>query len=181
MFVLLGMSATKLGGTLSDHRLTLNRISGVLIIALGTFFVLTPFVPALNKEWRPEALMRRAGNGGPIIAGLAFAIAWTPCAGATLSAILTAAANQDSVYHGGLLLLCYSLGLAIPFLLCAVAFDRATTAFRWMRDHYLVLTVVSGAILIVMGVLLLTNQYSWLNTRAQDALNTLHLDFFKSL
>ncbi|HEX4735141.1 MAG TPA: cytochrome c biogenesis protein CcdA, partial [Thermoleophilaceae bacterium] len=75
MFVLLGMSATKLGGTLSDHRLTLNRISGVLIIALGTFFVLTPFVPALNKEWRPEALMRRAGNGGPIIAGLAFAIA----------------------------------------------------------------------------------------------------------
>jgi cytochrome c-type biogenesis protein len=181
MFVLLGMSATKIGGTLSDHRLTLNRISGALIIALGVFFVLTPFIPALNKEWRPEALMRRAGSGGPVIAGLAFAIAWTPCAGATLSAILTAAANQDSVYHGGVLLLCYSLGLAIPFLLCALAFDRATTAFRWMRDHYLVLTAVSGIVLVAMGVLLLTNQYSWLNSRAQDGLNALHLDFFKSL
>jgi cytochrome c-type biogenesis protein len=181
MFVLLGMSATKLGGTLSDHRLTLNRISGALIIALGVFFVLTPFIPALNREWRPEALMRRAGSGGPVIAGLAFAIAWTPCAGATLSAILTAAANQDSVYHGGVLLLCYSLGLAIPFLLCALAFDRATTAFRWMRDHYLVLTAVSGIILIGMGLLLLTDQYSWLNARAQDGLDALHLDFFKSL
>jgi cytochrome c-type biogenesis protein len=181
MFVLLGMSATKLGGTLSDHRLTLNRISGGLIIALGVFFVLTPFIPALNREWRPEALMRRAGSGGPVIAGLAFAIAWTPCAGATLSAILTAAANQDSVYHGGVLLLCYSLGLAIPFLLCALAFDRATTAFRWMRDHYLVLTAISGLILIGMGLLLLTDQYSWLNARAQEGLDALHLDFFKSL
>jgi cytochrome c-type biogenesis protein len=181
MFVLLGMSATKLGGTLSDHRLTLNRISGALIIALGVFFVLTPFIPALNREWRPEALMRRAGSGGPVIAGLAFAIAWTPCAGATLSAILTAAANQDSVYHGGVLLLCYSLGLAIPFLLCALAFDRATTAFRWMRDHYLVLTAISGLILIGMGLLLLTDQYSWLNSRAQEGLDALHLDFFKSL
>jgi cytochrome c-type biogenesis protein len=181
MFVLLGMSATKIGGALSDHRLTLNRISGALIIALGIFFVLTPFVPALNKEWRPEALMQRAGSGGPVIAGLAFAIAWTPCAGATLSAILTAAANQDSVYHGGVLLLCYSLGLAIPFLLCAVAFDRATSAFKWMRDRYLVLTAISGLILVAMGVLLLTNEYNWLNARAQDALTALHLDFFKSL
>jgi len=152
MFVLLGMSATKLGGTLSDHRLTLNRISGVLIIALGAFFVLTPFIPALPRpKW---SLVLKLG----IAAGLSL-----------------------GVRVGGLLLLCYSLGLAIPFLLCAVAFDRATTAFRWMRDHYLVLTVVSGFILIVMGVLLLTNQYSWLNTRAQDALNALHLDFFKSL
>ena len=61
------------------------------------------------------------------------------------------------------------------------SFDRATTAFRWMRDHYLVLTGISGFILIVMGVLLLTNEYSWLNARAQDGLNALHLDFFKSL
>ncbi len=181
MFVLLGMSATKLGGVLSDHRLTLNRVSGGLIIALGVFFVLTPFIPALNKEWRPDALMRRAGSGGPVVAGLAFAIAWTPCAGATLSAILTAAANQDSVYHGGVLLLCYSLGLAIPFLLCAVAFDRATTAFRWMRDHYMILAVISGLILIAMGVLLVTDQFAWLNARAQHALDALHLDFFKSL
>jgi cytochrome c-type biogenesis protein len=79
------------------------------------------------------------------------------------------------------LLLCYSLGLAIPFLLCALAFDRATEAFRWMRDRYIALTVISGVILIVMGVLLLANEYSWLNARAQDGLNALHLDFFKSL
>jgi len=168
MFVLLGMSATKLGSTLSDHRLTLNRISGILIIALGAFFVLTPLIPALNREWRPEVLMKRAGTGGPIIAGLAFAIAWTPCAGATLSAILTAAANQDSVYHGGVLLLCYSLGLAIPFLLCALAMASMTRFFKMFRDHFRVITFVAGVILIVMGVMLYTNDLTRLNTWAND-------------
>ena len=168
MFVLLGMSATKLGSTLSDHRLTLNRISGVLIIALGAFFVLTPFIPALNKEWRPEALMRRAGTGGPIVAGLAFAVAWLPCTGPTLGVILTAASNQNTVGKGAGLLAVYSLGLAIPFLLCALAMASMTRFFKFFRNHFREITFVAGVILIAMGVMLYTNDLTRLNTWAND-------------
>ena len=77
VFVALGMTATGLGSTLADHRGTLDKIAGVVIIALGVFFLLTPFVPRLNREWRPDALISRAGSGGPLIAGAAFAFAWT--------------------------------------------------------------------------------------------------------
>ena len=115
-----------------------------MIIALGVFFLLTPFVPRLNRDWRPDALISRAGSGGPIIAGAAFAVAWTPCIGPTLGAILNVAATQDTVGKGGVLLAFYSLGLAVPFLLTAVAFTRMTTAFRWLRDHYLIITVDLG-------------------------------------
>ena len=133
-------------------------------------FVLTPFVPRLNREWRVDALMSRAGSGGPVIAGAAFAIAWTPCIGPTLSTILTAASLQDTVGKGAGLLAVYSAGLAFPFMLSAVAFTRATTAFRWLRDRYTIITAVSGVVLIVMGYLLLTDQLTDLNNeRARPA------------
>ena len=105
------------------------------------------------------ALNSLAGTGGPIIAGLAFAIAWTPCVGPTLASILAAASTADSVAKGGVLLAFYSLGLAVPFLLTAVAFDKMTGAWSWLRDHYLTVTFISGAILIVMGTMILMN--SW--------------------
>jgi cytochrome c-type biogenesis protein len=177
MFVALGMSATGLGKTLREHQDLLETLAGSIIVALGVFFVLTPFIPRLNKEWRPEALIRRAGAGGPIVAGLAFAVAWTPCIGPTLGAILTAASTSDTVGKGGVLLAFYSLGLAIPFLLTAVAFERATTAFRWLRDHYLIITFVSGAVLIAMGILILTGEMRVLNSEIQDWIDSLHLQF----
>ncbi len=126
MFVALGMTATGIGSTLRDHQDLLNKIAGSVIIAMGAFFMLTPFITRLNQEWRPEALIQRAGAGGPVVAGLAFAVAWTPCVGPTLASILAAASTSDTVGKGGVLLAFYSLGLAIPFLATAVAFDRAT-------------------------------------------------------
>jgi cytochrome c-type biogenesis protein len=181
MFVALGMSATGIGSTLHDHQTTLNRIAGWLIVVLGVFFVLTLFVPRLNREWRPEALITRAGAGGPVIAGLAFAVAWTPCVGPTLASILAAASTSDTVGKGGLLLACYSLGLAIPFLVTAIAFDRATTAFRWLRDRHVLVTAVSGGILILMGVLILSGELTVLNSKAQEWLSHLGLDFIYNL
>jgi cytochrome c-type biogenesis protein len=181
VFVALGMTATGLGSTLQDSRGTLDKAAGAIIIALGIFFLLTPFVPRLNREWRPEALISRAGSGGPLVAGAAFAVAWTPCVGPTLGSILTAASVQDTVGKGGLLLACYSAGLAVPFLLTAVAFSRATTAFRWLRDRYLIVTAVSGLVLVTMGVLLFTGELTQLNIQAQQALNDLHLNVFKDL
>jgi cytochrome c-type biogenesis protein len=181
MFVALGMTATGLGSTLRNSKETLDKVAGILIIAMGVFFLLTPFVPRLNREWRPDALIRRAGAGGPIIAGLAFAVAWTPCVGPTLASILAAASTSDTVAHGGILLAFYSLGLAVPFLATALAFDRATTAFRWIRDRYLVVTAVSGCVLIAMGVLILTGELTQLNVQAQRALSDLGLDFLYNI
>jgi cytochrome c-type biogenesis protein len=181
VFVVLGMTATSLGSVLRDSRGTLDKIAGAVIIALGVFFLLTPFVDRLNREWRPEALISRAGSGGPLLAGAAFAVAWTPCVGPTLGSILTAASVSDTVAKGGILLLFYSLGLAVPFLLTAVAFTRATTAFRWLRDRYLIITAVSGVVLITMGILLFTGELTQLNIEAQQALDSVGLNIFGEL
>src|SRR4051794_9275465 len=181
VFVALGMTATGLGSTLQDSRNTLDKVAGAVIVALGIFFLLTPFVPRLNQEWRPEALITRAGSGGPLVAGAAFAVAWTPCVGPTLGSILSAAATQDTVAKGGILLAFYSAGLAVPFLLTAVAFTRMTTAFRWLRDRYLIVTAVSGVILIAMGLLLFTGELQQINIKAQEGLDSLGINFFKSV
>jgi cytochrome c-type biogenesis protein len=181
VFVALGMTATGIGTTLQDHRGTLDKVAGAVIIALGVLFLAAPFVPRLNREWRPEALMSRAGSGGPLVAGAAFAFAWTPCVGPTLGSILTAASVQDTVTKGAILLLFYSAGLAVPFLLTAVAFTRMTAAFRWLRQHYMVITAVSGVVLVAMGVLLLSGELTRLNLEAQNALDSLHINVFKDL
>jgi cytochrome c-type biogenesis protein len=181
VFVALGMTATGLGSALQDGRGTLDKIAGAVIIALGVLFLVTPFVPRLNREWRPDALMSRAGSGGPLIAGAAFAFAWTPCVGPTLGTILTAASVQDTVTQGAILLLFYSAGLAVPFLITAVAFTRATAAFRWLRDRYLIITGLSGAVLIAMGILLITGDLTDLNLKAQQALDGLGINFFNEL
>ena len=136
IFILLGLTATALGSTLSDHRLLLDRVGAWLIVSLGILFVASAFVPRLGRQWHSERLLRAAGRGGPIVAGAAFAIAWTPCSGPTLTAILGQAAVSSSAAHGALLLAFYSAGLAIPFLITAVAFSRLTVVFAAIRRHY---------------------------------------------
>ncbi len=93
-----------------------------------------------------------------MVAGAAFAIAWTPCIGPTLAAILAAAALSDSAAHGAFLLAVYSAGLAIPFLLTALAFSRMTTAFAVVKRHYAAIMAIGGVILIAMGVLIWTGE-----------------------
>ena len=181
MFVALGMTATGIGSTLRHSKRTLDLIAGIVIVAMGVFFLLTPFVPRLNREWRPDALIRRAGAGGPIIAGLAFAIAWTPCVGPTLGAILGAAALSDSTAHGAYLLAWYSAGLAIPFLLTTIAFQRMTKLFAVVKRHYALIVAAGGAILIVMGLLILTGELTQLNIEAQKLLNNVGLDFLTGI
>lgn len=176
IFVLLGLSATAVGSTLRDHQQTLTDVAGVVMIAMGLLFASAPFVTRLNREWHVDALMRRAGSGGPFLAGAAFAVAWTPCVGPTLGAILSAAALSGSAAHGGFLLAVYAAGLGIPFLLTAIGFSRMTNAFDAIKRHYAVIVAVGGAILIAMGVLILTGTFTQLNIEAQRLTNSLGLN-----
>ena len=181
MFVALGMTATGLGQTLQEHRVLLRQISGIVLIAMGVLFIAMLYVPRLNQEWRPEKLMQRAHTGGPVVAGLAFAVAWLPCTGPTLGAILTAASGESTVGQGGVLLAFYSLGLAVPFILSALAFSSFSGLFKFFRNHYAVITVVSGVVLVVMGVLLYTNELTRLNSEALSLMDDLGINFFSQL
>jgi len=181
IFIVLGLSATGISQALRTNLQTLNKVAGVLIIAMGIFFVATLFVAKLNAEWRVDALMERAGKGGPIVAGGAFAIAWTPCVGPTLAAILGLASTSSSVWQGGVMLAVYSLGLAIPFLLTAIGFTRMTSAFAVVKRHYRELMALGGAVLIVMGVLVYTGELFRLNIEAQQWLDGIGLNFFNEV
>jgi cytochrome c-type biogenesis protein len=181
IFILLGLTATGLGSFLDENKALLTKISAALIIAMGVLFVASLFVTRLNKEWRVEALLERAGKGGPIVAGAAFAIAWTPCIGPTLGAILSAAALTGSAGRGAFLLAVYSAGLAIPFLLTALAFSQMTTAFAVVKRHYQAIVAVGGLILIAMGVLIWTGELFQLNIEAQNLLERAGLDFYNHL
>ena len=181
IFIALGVTATGVGELLRDNRELLNKIAGAVIVVMGILFVAAMFVGRLNREWHVDSLVARAGTGGPIVAGFAFAIAWTPCIGPTLAAILSAASLSGSAGHGAFLLGVYSAGLAIPFLVTAVAFSRMTTAFDAVRRHYGAIIGAGGAILIVMGVLVFTGELFQLNIEAQKLLDRVGLNFFQDV
>jgi cytochrome c-type biogenesis protein len=170
IFILLGMSATVIGSSLNTHKHLLDQVGGVLIVVMGLVFLATPFISMFNREWHSESLLRLAGRGGPLVAGAAFAIAWTPCTSITLGAILTQAAISSSAAHGALLLAFYSAGLAIPFLLIALAFERMTTALGVVKRHFPVIIGVGGAVMICLGLLILTGEFTTLNTQANELL-----------
>jgi len=170
IFILLGMSATVIGSTLVNHKRLLEQVGGALIVLMGIVFLATPFVRFFNREWHSESLLRLAGRGGPLIAGAAFAIAWTPCTSITLGAILTQAAISSSAAHGALLLAFYSAGLAIPFLLIALAFERMTTALAVVKRHFPMIIGVGGVVMILLGVLIITGEFTILNAKANTLL-----------
>jgi cytochrome c-type biogenesis protein len=176
VFILLGLTATALGQSLREHQDLLTDIGAVLLIVMGVLFVAATFIDRLNREWHVEALLARAGKGGPIVAGAAFSIAWTPCTGPALGGILTLAGIQGEAAHGAFLLAVYSLGLAVPFLLTALAFSRATTAFAVIKRHYRAIVAAGGAILVAMGVLILSGGFTELNIWAQRVTSELGLN-----
>ena len=181
IFIVYGLTATGLGSALHEHEELLTKLAGALIVAMGLLFVGSLFIDRLNREWHVDALLDRAGRGGPVVAGAAFAIAWTPCIGPTLGAILTAASLSGSAGRGAFLLAVYSAGLAIPFLLTAVAFSRMTTAFTVVKRHYRAIIATGGLILIAMGVLIWTGELTQLNVEAQRLMTEVGLDFWNEV
>jgi cytochrome c-type biogenesis protein len=154
---------------------TAQKVSGALIVFMGVLFVLSPFVPRLAREWHVDRLMQRAGRGGPILTGAAFALAWTPCTGPTLGAIVTAAGTSNSAFHGALLLAVYCAGLGVPFIITGLAFGTVTSALAVVKRHYPVVIGTGGLVLIGMGILIWTGEFTQLNVTVNNWLQSLGL------
>jgi cytochrome c-type biogenesis protein len=159
VFVVLGASASVLGQFLTQYRDLIEKIAGVVVILFGVFMLGVIKIPGLYGEARMDlAKSRRFGRGAALVMGMAFAAGWTPCVGPILGVILTLAASTGSVAHGALLLLAYSLGLGVPFLLVALLFGSAKPLLAWLNRHSIVINRVAGATLIVVGALIFTGR-----------------------
>jgi cytochrome c-type biogenesis protein len=159
VFVALGASASFLGSLLAPYKGLLARASAVLIILMGVLMLGVIRVPSLYGEKRFDmASTRSLGRAAPPVMGMAFAFGWTPCVGPILASILAIASTSSDVGRGTLLLLVYSAGLAVPFLLVGLLFAKARGTLRFLTRHSLTLNRVAGSLLIVMGVLMVTGQ-----------------------
>lgn len=158
VFVALGASASAIGQFLMDRLALLGKIAGVIIILFGLHMMGALRIKWLYSQARVETNRRPAGPLGAMLVGIAFAFGWTPCIGPILAAILAVAASKDTVGEGVQLLGVYSAGLGVPFLLTSLAVDRFFAAFAKIRRHYHLIEVVSGVLLVVIGVLMVTNR-----------------------
>jgi cytochrome c-type biogenesis protein len=162
IFVALGATASAVGSLLQQYQTWIARIGGVILILFG-LYLLGLIRPAfLMRERRLQLADKPLGYLGSAFVGIAFGAAWTPCIGPILGAILTLAAAQASVAQGTFLLFVYAMGLAIPFLLTALALERFLTWFKRFRHYIVWVERIAGIMLIILGILLLTDRFTLL-------------------
>ena len=162
IFLMLGATASSVGRLLQFHQVWLARFGGVLIIFSGLYLLGVFRLGALAQERRVHIQNKPLGYAGSVLVGVAFGAGWTPCIGPILGAILMYAGTQGSMAQGIVLLLFYSLGLAIPFLVAALAVERFIKWFQRYRQYMPVVTKASGGILLFLGLLLLSGYFSML-------------------
>ena len=176
VFLILGATATVMGRLLLQQREWVGRVGGVLVILLGLYLLGVLNIGALGRERRVHIANKPLGYLGTVLVGMAFAAGWTPCIGPILGAVLTYTASSADLNRGLLLLLAYSLGLAVPFLLAALMIDRFMVLFKRYRGAIVWMSRGSGVLLIVIGVLMITGSMTvlttWLQQWTPDALRS---------
>jgi len=173
-FVLLGVGAALVGSRLFADQFLLERISGFVLVVFGLAFM--GLVPWPERLLGAGLLQEARSRGSRVLLGGAFAVCAAPCIGPVLASILVLAGSSDTVLEGAALLGIYSLGLAVPFVLAGAAFTRAMGAFRWLRDHYRVIQVVGGAILVGLGLLLFFGRFYVLRVYLNRFLETIGIE-----
>jgi cytochrome c-type biogenesis protein len=172
VFVALGASASAVGKFLFAKLPLLEKIAGAVIIIFGLHTMGVFRIAALETEKRVQTQARPAGPLGAVLVGIAFAFGWTPCIGPILGGILVVAGSKETVREGVMLLAVYSLGLGIPFLLTSLAIDRFFAVTKRIRRYYRTIEVVSGGLLVVVGVLIFTHQLTVITQHLQPYLPT---------
>jgi cytochrome c-type biogenesis protein len=166
VFVAMGASFSVVGQVLFDHRDAIRYVGGALMTVFGLYVAGVLPLAWLGRYRRIELRTRPAGLAGSWGVGVTFAAGWTPCVGPILGSILSLASTADTVGSGVALLCAYSLGMALPFFLSSIALDRFLTAFRRIRPWIPVVERAAGLMLVLVGILVLTNQFVVLNSYA---------------
>jgi cytochrome c-type biogenesis protein len=154
LFVMLGALAGRLGGLLSEHQTIVNIACGIIMILFGLNFMEIIRLPFINTNRGMKVKHIGMGFWPSAVFGVVFSISWTPCVSAFLGSALMLAAQTGSGVKGILMLLSFSMGLGIPFIACAVLINRLKTAFDFIKRNYRVINIVSGALLILLGIIM---------------------------
>jgi cytochrome c-type biogenesis protein len=171
VFVVLGAGAAAIGNVFSQRAQT--EIAGFVLVVLGLAFV--GLLPVPERVVAPGLLSGARRRGSGALLGGAFAVCAAPCIGTVLAAVLVLAGNTGTVFRGALLLAAYALGLGAAFIAAGVAFTRAMSAFRWLRDRYTLIQVVSGVVLVALGLLLFFHRDWWLHVAVNRVLDGIGL------
>jgi cytochrome c-type biogenesis protein len=171
VFVVLGAGAAAIGGILDSDRQA--ELAGLVLVVLGLTFI--GLLPWPERVVAPGLLSGARRRGSSTLLGAAFAVCAAPCIGTVLASILVIASDTGTVLRGAVLLAAYSAGLGLAFLLAGVAFTQAMGTFRWLRDHYVVIRVAGGVMLVALGLLLFFHRDWWLRVFLNRLLDDLGL------
>jgi cytochrome c-type biogenesis protein len=174
-FVLLGVGASLVGGSLLGNQILLEKIAGFVLVVFGLAFM--GLLPWPERLLGAGLVAGARSRGSRVLLGGAFALCAAPCIGPVLAATLVLAGSSDTVAQGALLLGVYSLGLAIPFVLVGAVFSQAMGAFRWLRDHYRTIQIAGGAIMVTLGLLLFFERFYLLRVYFNRVLDRFGLSF----
>ena len=181
VFVLLGAAATSLGQVVSRYQFVATRVAGWLVVAFGILIVVSavsnsPFLAGLMRERRMEVRPSRLGAWAPVVMGLAFGFAWTPCIGPVLAAILLTASVQETVGEGMVLLFSYALGLGVPFVLAGIGMTKMLGAVKFLRKYLRPINIPSGLLVAAFGVVMISGNLARLSGWFQELFTTIGLD-----
>jgi cytochrome c-type biogenesis protein len=157
VFVSYGVLFGSIGAQLLEYQSVIDRVLGVLLIVMGLAFM--GLIPALQRERRMHMIPQWGVAGAPLL-GLLFGLGWSPCIGPTLAAVQSLAFTEASAARGALLSFVYCLGLGLPFVLLGLAFSRSMRAIGWVKSHYVLVMRIGGAMLIVLGLLMLSGLWN---------------------
>ena len=160
VFVALGALAGAAGQALREHQAVVNAVCGCVVIVFGLHFARVLRIPVLDRTLKPQAAVTPSGFLSSLLFGIVFSIGWTPCVGAFLGSALLLAATQESALHGTGLLVAYSLGLGLPFLVCALVLEQLTAVFDALKSHYLLVERICGGLLVVLGLAMATGTFN---------------------
>jgi len=164
LFMILGIFAGTLGEFLIKYETAVNIITGAVVILFGLHYTGVLKIGFLNKTVKPDTKIKPKGFFSAALFGGVFAIGWSPCTGAFLGSAMMLASQQGQWLNGMFLLLCYSLGLGIPFILSAILTDKLKNAFAFIKRHYRAVNIICGVFLIIIGILMMAGVMKMLTT-----------------
>ena len=162
VFTALGTFAGSIGRVLTDYPVVVNIVGGAVVVLFGLHFLGVLRIPVLDRNRHLEFRARKLGFLSSMLFGVVFSIGWSPCVGVFLGSALMLAASQNSVLRGTMMLLSYSLGLAVPFLLSAIFIERLKTTFAFIKRHYRIINRIAGILLVVVGGMMMLGWLGYL-------------------